>query len=118
MERSKYAKAVDERTHRLLHDRQKYLYRQCIIEHVFGTIKRQWGMDHILMKGLEKNNVEFGFIYFCCNFKRTMNILGMKELKKRLKRLFLDILSLIASIPANRIPANIFFCHAPPCISD
>ena len=24
--------------------------RQQIIEHIFGTIKRQWGFDHIRMK--------------------------------------------------------------------
>jgi hypothetical protein len=31
-------------------------------ERVFVTIKRQWGYDHILLKGLWKNEGEFGLI--------------------------------------------------------
>ncbi|MBM3403780.1 MAG: hypothetical protein FJY10_02685 [Bacteroidetes bacterium] len=40
-----------------------YLKRQEIIEHVFGTIKRQRGYDHLLLKGLKKNDGEFGLIF-------------------------------------------------------
>jgi len=65
-----------------------YLKRQEIIEHVFGTIKRQWGYDHILLKGLKKNDGEFGLIFFVYNIRRIINILDPEELKKWLKSLF------------------------------
>ncbi len=59
IERSEFAKAVEENGERLKKEYHIYIKRQQIIEHVFGTIKRQWGYDHILLKGLEKNNGEW-----------------------------------------------------------
>ncbi len=60
IERSQYAKAVEQNSARIKNNKQAYLKRQQIIEHVFGTIKRQWGYDHILLKGIEKNNGDSG----------------------------------------------------------
>ncbi len=85
---------METNNHRIKTDKHIYLKRQQIIEHIFGTIKRQWGYDHILLKGLEKNNGEFGLIYLCYNFKRIINILGIDEVKKRLKEWFLQILNI------------------------
>ncbi|MBK9732623.1 MAG: transposase [Chitinophagaceae bacterium] len=62
-----------------------------MIEHIFGTIKRQWGYDHILLKGIEKNNGEFALIYLTYNFRRVLNILGIEELKKRLKEAVFNV---------------------------
>lgn len=98
IERSEYAQAVEENNSRIKNEKQKYLQRQCIIEHVFGTIKRQWGYDHILLKGLEKNNGEFGLIYLCYNFKRIINILGINEVKKRIKEMLFHFLILLHPI--------------------
>ena len=88
IERSKYADAIDNNTKRLNKDFAKYQARQCIIEHVFGTIKRQWGFDHILRKGIKKNEGEFGLLCFIYNFRRVVNILGIDKLKNLLKSLF------------------------------
>ena len=92
IERSQYAKAVEANTKRISEEREKYLLRQQIVEHPFGTIKRQWGFDHVLMKGLKKNEAEFGLIFSVYNLKRILSILGMNELKKRLHGAFLFIL--------------------------
>ncbi len=86
IERGQYAKAVEQNNARIKNDKQTYLKRQQIIEHIFGTIKRQWGFDHILLKGIAKNNGEFGLIFLSYNFKRIINILGINEMKKRLKK--------------------------------
>ena len=59
-----------------------YSLRQQIIEHIFGTIKRQW-VTTILLKGLRKNEGEFGLIYLVYNFRRVINILGLPKLKKK-----------------------------------
>lgn len=88
IERSEYAESVEKNDNRVKKNLDIYRKRQEIIEHIFGTIKRQWGYDHILLKGLEKNNGEFGLIYLIYNFRRIVNILGIKMTKKWLKSLF------------------------------
>ena len=93
LERSQYAKALEENGSRIKCDLKKYLLRQQIVEHPFGTIKRQWSMDHILLKGIKKNNGEFGLIYFTYNFRRIMTIFGFTEFIKRLRKLFLIVYS-------------------------
>lgn len=90
LERSQYAKALEENGNRIKYDLKKYLLRQQLVEHPFGTIKRQWSMDHILLKGIKKNNGEFGLIYFTYNFRRVMNIFGFSEFIKQLWKLFFN----------------------------
>ena len=110
LERSQYAKALEENGNRIKYELKKYLLRQQIVEHPFGTIKRQWSMDHILLKGLKKNNGEFGLIYFTYNFRRVMNIIGFKEFIKQLHKLFLQLFSLCCNLVVYRVklflPAN------------
>lgn len=94
MERSKYAAAVELNKARVVNQKEKYLLRQQIVEHPFGTIKRQWGFDHVLLKGLKKNEADFGLIFSVYNLRRILTILGIPELKKRLRAAFLFFLSL------------------------
>ncbi len=107
LERSQYSKAMEENGDRIKHDLKKYLLRQQIVEHPFGTIKRQWSMDHILLKGIKKNNGEFGLIYFTYSFRRVINIFGYKEFIKRLKQLFLFTYTMWRNTVVNRV--QLFF---------
>lgn len=75
-----------------------YRRRQAIVEHPFGTIKRQWGFNHTLLKGLQKVNGEFAIILLCYNLKRVMNILGIQRLKEALKLPFNSFLAITAII--------------------
>ena len=50
--------------------------RATLVEHPFGTIKRWAGMDHFLMRGLDKCRGEFSLMTLGYNFKRVMNELG------------------------------------------
>ena len=109
IERSKYADAIDNNAKRLNKNFQKYQARQCIIEHVFGTIKRQWGFDHILLKGIKKNDGEFGLMYFIYNFRRLINILGAGRLKKLLKTPFFLILIPIRTLVHQSSKAKMVF---------
>jgi len=88
IERLEQTEAVEQNNHRVWKNMKLNLKRQEIIEHVFGTIKRQWGYDHILLKDLKKNDGEFGLIFLVYNIRRIINILGPEELKKWLKSLF------------------------------
>ena len=54
--------------------------RAALVEHPFGTIKRWAGMDHFLMRGLDKCRGEFGLMTLGYNFKRVVNELGADAL--------------------------------------
>jgi hypothetical protein len=68
-------------------NRAKYNKRQCINEHIFGIIKRQWGYDHTLMKGLKKVDAETGLIFTAFNIRRILNIPGTKKFIRKMKKL-------------------------------
>jgi len=54
--------------------------RKCVVEHQFGTIKRNMDAGYCLLKGKIKVTAEFSLVYLAYNLKRVINILGCKEL--------------------------------------
>jgi transposase len=54
--------------------------RKCIVEHPFGTVKRNMDAGYCLLKGKAKVTAEFSLIYLAYNLKRVINILGSKKL--------------------------------------
>jgi transposase len=86
IDRSQYADAVEENNRRYHANPQLYRKRQEINEHIFGTIKRQWGYNHTNLTGLEKVNGEHSLIMLVYNIKRSINILGVPELIGKLKK--------------------------------
>jgi transposase len=86
IDRSQYADAVEENNKRYHENPQLYRKRQEINEHIFGTIKRQWGYNHTNLTGLEKVNGEHSLIMLVYNIKRSINILGVPELIAKLKK--------------------------------
>ena len=86
IDRSQYADAVEENNKRYRENPQLYRKRQEINEHIFGTIKRQWGYNHTNLTGLEKVNGEHSLIMLVYNIKRSINILGVPELIAKLQK--------------------------------
>lgn len=84
IDRSQYQDTVDRNNARMINQKERYLRRQQIIEHPFGTIKRAWGYYYTLLKGIEKVNAEYAIIFTVYNLRRTVTIYGVKELIKRL----------------------------------
>jgi hypothetical protein len=86
LERSEYADSSENNAKRVKRSPEIYSARQQITEHVFGTIKWQWGYDHILLSPdsyrVRKNDGEFGLIYLVYNIRRIINILGVESAKK------------------------------------
>ncbi len=72
---------VDERTK---NNKKLYRKRQMIVEHPFGTIKRNWGITHFVTKGIESVKVESSLAFLAYNIRRAMNILGTNEMLKKL----------------------------------
>ena len=85
IDRSEYADAIEENNQRYRENPQLYRTRQEINEHIFGTIKRQWGYNHTNLTGLEKVNGEHSLIMLVYNIKRSINILGVPDLIDKLK---------------------------------
>lgn len=85
IDRSEYAEAVAANNQRYRDNQQLYRKRQEINEHIFGTIKRQWGYNHTNLTGLEKVGGEHALIMLVYNIKRAMNILGIRSLVEKLR---------------------------------
>lgn len=100
IDRSEFAEAVEENSHRYKNNQELYRKRQEINEHIFGTIKRKWGYNHTNLKGLEKVNGEFALIMTVYNMKRCMNILGFEKLLEKIAKWKPDY---------KRIPGFLFF---------
>jgi transposase len=75
-----------------------YKRRQAIVEHPYGTLKRQWGFNYILTKkGMERASSDVGFMFIAYNLRRIGNILTADRLKEYLRILvlmFFDLLGL------------------------
>ena len=81
IERHEFAKALEKNKKDIERNPQTYFQRQSIVEHPFGTIKRQWGYDHIMTKKTMKHAAaDVGFIFIAYNLKRILNIIGMEAL--------------------------------------
>src|SRR5674536_175031 len=75
----KNRKAYQEKEH-------LYKRRQAIVEHPYGTIKRQWGFSYILTKkGIRRASSDVGFMFIAYNLKRIGNILTRDQLKEYLR---------------------------------
>lgn len=59
---------------------EKFKLRKQLAEHPFGTIKRAFGYDHFLLKGLEKVRTEWSLITLAYNFKRVLNLVSFPKL--------------------------------------
>ncbi len=75
---------LDQVDRRTAANKVLYQRRQTIVEHPFGTIKRQWGFGHFLTRGLASVKTEASLAFLAYNLRRVMNILGVEEMKMRL----------------------------------
>ncbi len=95
IQRSEYQEYINKNKERIEQNKDYYRRRQAIVEHPYGTIKRQWGFNYILTKkGKERASADVGLMFVAYNIRRIMNILGKDELKKYLEVLILLILAI------------------------
>jgi len=98
IERSIYQQALDDNKKRVQENPQYYRLRQQITEHQFGTLKRQWGFTYTLMKGKENVLCEVNLMMICYNLRRLISILGLNELKNKLRGLAFNLYNIFAPI--------------------
>lgn len=78
-------KLLDEVDKRTKENKELYSKRQMIVEHPFGTIKRSWGYTYFLTRGLKSVTAEKALTFLAYNLTRVINILGVKEIIKKLQ---------------------------------
>lgn len=95
IERNQHAHCYEQNRENLKAYAELYKRRQAIVEHPFGTIKRQWGFDYILTKkGMQRASADVGFIFIAYNLRRIINILGFKALLAYFKACIANITQL------------------------
>jgi hypothetical protein len=84
--RSEYHEYIQYNKERVELNKQLYKRRQAIVEHPYGTIKRQWGFSYIMTKeSLKRATADVGLMMTAYNLRRIINILGMERLRKHLE---------------------------------
>jgi len=92
IERSEFQEYITRNNERVEKNPEYYRQRQCLIEHPFGTLKRQWGFDHTLLCGKEKVLAEVSLAFTCYNLVRMVSIWGFEQVWAQLKADFWQIL--------------------------
>jgi hypothetical protein len=101
IERSEYAQYIEQNRVNVENNKDAYKQRQAIVEHPYGTIKRQWGFSYILTKqGKERASADVGFMFIAYNLRRIINILGIDAFRNYLKTLGFSFLILFALVKA------------------
>ena len=90
IERHEFAEAFEQNRENLKNNPEIYKKRQAIVEHPFGTIKRQWGFSYIITKKyMKRAEADVGFMFTAYLLRRIINILGIDVLKAYLETLLL-----------------------------
>ena len=85
IERTEFQQYITRNNDRVNQNPDYYRLRQQIIEHQFGTLKRQWHFDYTLTKGKEKVLGEVYLIFTAYNLRRLMSIFNFKILMSKIK---------------------------------
>lgn len=86
VQRRRYAQNIEANRQRIENDKSTYKKRQAIVEHPYGTIKRQWGYSYIMTKKyIHRASADVGFMMTAYNLRRLINIIGLKQFGKYLK---------------------------------
>jgi transposase len=90
IERTIYAPCFEQNARNMAAQPEIYKQRKCIVEHPFGTLKRQWGFSYILTKkGKKRASADVGLMFIAYNLRRIINIIGKNVLKQYLGALAL-----------------------------
>ena len=99
IERHEFAEALEINKNNIAKNPEIYEQRQALVEHPFGTMKRQWGFDYIMTKKtMKRASADLGFIFTAYNLKRIINIIGIEALIVLITRFFVLVLSSTALI--------------------
>ena len=87
-ERSEFQDIIDENNRRVIENPDYYKLRRALIEHPFGTLKRQWGFTFSLMRGKKNVMSEVYILMIIYNLKRCLSIMGENDFKVKIRSHF------------------------------
>ena len=83
IQRSEYQEYINRNKERIENNKDYYRKRQAIVEHPYGTIKRQWGFNYIITKKfIKRAEADVGLMFTAYNLRRLISIFGVKVLKE------------------------------------
>ena len=90
IERSEYAPYIEKNRLNIEANPEIYRKRQSIVEHPYGTIKRQWGFSYIITKkGIKRASADVGFMFIAYTLRRLINIIDKNAFAEFLKGLII-----------------------------
>ncbi len=99
IQRSEYQYYINQNKERIEQNKDYYRKRQAIVEHPYGTIKRQWGFNYILTKKYKQRaKADVGLMFIAYNLRRIINILGKEVFKEYLRILVFPFLLILGHI--------------------
>jgi transposase len=99
--RTEFAEYVEQNKLNIEADPATYKKRQSIVEHPYGTIKRQWGYYYVITKkGIKRASADVGLMFIAYNLRRLMNIIDKNLLRKYLQELAFSFLRILTSVKA------------------
>lgn len=94
---------IEDNKQRIEKSGDLYKRRQAIVEHPYGTIKRQWGFSYIITKKfIKRAESDVGFMFISYNLTRLLNIIGMAALKSYLEALAMYLIKTISLLKLKR----------------
>lgn len=82
IQRWEHEAVIERHKERMKKSSDKMIKRGSYVEHPFGTLKHRAGMNHFMMRGLERCRGEFSLMVLGYNFTRAINLLGIELLLK------------------------------------
>jgi len=99
VQRNKYTELIEANRDRIQQNQNYYRRRQAIVEHPYGTIKRQWGFSYIMTKKtMKRASADVGLMFVAYNLRRIMNIINIEVIRRYLLAFFTVLGSVLASI--------------------
>jgi hypothetical protein len=99
IQRSEYQEYINKNKERILKNQNYYPRRQAIVEHPYGTIKRQWGFNYVMTKQtIHRASADVGLVFTAYNLRRILNIVGKEALRCFLFGFLMHIALFLASL--------------------
>jgi len=99
IQRSQYQELIEQNRTRIDQNQNYYRRRQAIVEHPYGTIKRQWGFSFILTKQfIHRASADVGLTMTAYNLRRIITIIGIPQLLGYLTESFVASQKLFISL--------------------
>ncbi len=118
IERSEYQESLERNAEAVEAAPELYKQRQALVEHPYGTLKRQWvypvggtngGFDHIMTKkGKKRASADVGLMMTAYNLRRLINLIGLEGLREAL---IASLTALFRAKKGHSAPINALFAY-------